>query len=621
MKSFIKLLVSVLSISALVGCGEVAPEEPLPDEGGEQVQPTHTHTFSHDYGHPATFFADGVVEHNHCTGCNKDFDMEGNEITDTKIPQLSHDLALGVNGVIQAEFTADLSEFELQHINWNIASISLQKGDLITLCKSGDASVTYDYFISSNSNITEEHKVHNNVDNGTVDVHATPNGLTLSISGFEFDGIVIKINDTMYQMNEVTYYDGNQKSFIYGYANISVNDKVVVIDKDNNITYDYDDLEADSTWNVYDFHKGSNDEIVFDYEARYGFEFDRGGDKKISITKAFGPCQSNSTFTLEFDGDRPDETLNKRTYAKTSNEYKEAMWYVSNQCVINNSDILAFAESNGLILHLIYTDFVAGEKFNIKDYANNVTYKADHLVDNHTHSGNIIIEGDYIKVLVTGSYEIIFSAATSSFAIYNSSMSTGDAYLYKGGEFISLHKDSNNVIHYQNLVMEKNKYIAFADNTMTLITDVTLDSTVDSTIWHKSSSGLIYFDRAGTFNIHLNLTTKVVTLDIIDVEEQLKVFKVYDSDGSGSNRAFSPEFVKSTENTAEYCLLNYTVQYGWLTLTDWTSGSMEAIEDATLTEGSEIVTIVNYFYIIQTGKTCNFYYNPTAKTLKVVEVI
>ena len=494
---------------------------------------------------------------------------------------------------------------------------------MLSLCKRGDANTKYDYFPNTQSNITEEFKVHNDVDEGSVTIEGTPNGLYLSISGFEFDGIVIKINDTLYQMNEVTYYDGNQKSFIYGYANISENDKVVVIDKDNNITYDYDDLEADSTWNVYDFHKGSNDEIVFDYEARYGFEFDRGGDKKIAITKAFGPCQSNSTFTLEFDGNRPDETLNKRIYAKTTNEYKEAMWYVSNQCVINNSDILSFVESNGLILHLIYTDFAAGEKFNIRDYANNMTYKADHLVDNHTHSDNIVIEGDYVKVLVAGSYEIVFSAATSSFAIYNSSMSTGDAYLYKGGEFISLHKDSNNVIHYQNLVMEKSKYIAFADITMTFITDVTLDSTVDSTVCRLGSSGLIYFDRAGTFNIHLNLTTKVMTLDIVSIEpepETAKVFKLYDSDGSGSNRAFSPEFVTNPENSTEYCLLNYTVQYGWLTLTDWTSGSMEAIEDATLTEGSEIVTTLSYFYIIQTGKTCNFYYNPTTNSLRITEV-
>ena len=91
MKTLIKLAIGVLSISALAGCGE-APEVPLPEDEEEsevipEPEPTHTHSFIHDYGYPATFFEDGVKEHQHCDGCNKDFDMEGNEITDTKLPK------------------------------------------------------------------------------------------------------------------------------------------------------------------------------------------------------------------------------------------------------------------------------------------------------------------------------------------------------------------------------------------------------------------------------------------------------------------------------------------------------------------------------------------------------
>ena len=50
------------------------------------------------------------------------------------------------------------------------------------------------------------------------------------------------------------------------------------------------------------------------------------------------------------------------------------------------------------------------------------------------------------------------------------------------------------------------------------------------------------------------------------------------------------------------------------------SGSLENIEGVTLSEGSDVATPLSYFFIIQAGTTCNFYYNPTTNSLRIVKV-
>ena len=58
----------------------------------------------------------------------------------------------------------------------------------------------------------------------------------------------------------------------------------MVIDNENDITYDYDDLDDDYLWNKWDFHRGDDGEFVMDYSARYGIEFDdEGGDDALDI--------------------------------------------------------------------------------------------------------------------------------------------------------------------------------------------------------------------------------------------------------------------------------------------------------------------------------------------------
>ena len=635
MKQFYKLIVGLLSVSLLAAC-DANPEnqvpeeepkeqeqEPAPQPGGDDGGETqHTHTLVHDYGRPATFFYEGVIEHYHCSGCDKNFNATGEELDSVVIPKLSTDLALGVNGVIACDFVTTTYPDQDSYITWNIASISLHKDDVISICKKGDASVTYDYFPNTQSNITSDYKVHNDVDNGQVSIEGTPNGLHVSISGFELDGIVIQINNSLYPMEQVTYLDSDVETYIYGYAYIAQNDVVKVIDKDNNIVYDYDDLASDSTWNTYDFHRNADGEIVFDYAARYGFEFDRGGDKKLSVTKSFGPNHTTSV-AVNFNSERADVTLSDMAVPSTSELYKQTMWYIEHEKVINNSDIVSYIQSSGLHLYQGEMSLVANEEFNISDLTNNKVINADHLVSlNVTNpSTSMIVNGNYIKALKSIYVGLYYMPSIDSIVVYEQPAPSTGAVLYYNGAFINLTPDSNNIASYEiEVTSDYGEIIMLTDSSYSPL-DVSIDPTGDTTHITKGSNGMFTLTTKGTYNLHLNVSTLVLKVDFTPASapQTDKIYKLYDT--NTSEHVFSNAFVVNPNNSQEWCLLNYTVTYGWLALVDYTSGSMETIEDATLSEGSEIATAVSYFYIVQAGKTINFYYNPTAKTVRITEVI
>lgn len=51
---------------------------------------THAHSMTHVAGVEATYTSEGIVEHDHCDGCGKDFDADGNELTTVIIPELAY---------------------------------------------------------------------------------------------------------------------------------------------------------------------------------------------------------------------------------------------------------------------------------------------------------------------------------------------------------------------------------------------------------------------------------------------------------------------------------------------------------------------------------------------------
>ncbi len=620
MKRILSLFIIFLFIFMTCNC---KTSDDTTNPGDDTV--VHEHSLEYHPAMESSFFnAGSETEYYYCGGCGKYFDAAGNEITPHLLPRLSTALSIGVNGEIKGDFIVDESELEIDHLSWKYENLTLKKDDAITIHSKNDTNVTYDFIADTQSNITEDNKVHNDVSSATIAINGTPNGLYLSITGFEYDGIVIKINDTEYPMNKVSYYEDNTQTYIYGYKEIAINDKVVIIDKDNDVTYDYDDFVDYIKWNTFDYHKGDNNEIIFDFPSRYGFEFDRGGDKKISITKIFAPNDTNEV-ALDFSSEREDISLKDYYIDKSNPEYESTLWYIQHENVINNSDILSFIETNGLHMYIESVNLEENELFNLKDLTNNLIIKGDHLTDVHCFnlSGNFSISDDYIKVLKSGNYSIAYLPLVSSISIFEVSSSLVDAYILVDGEFVSLTKDSDNIVHYEKEnSSEFGETCAFADGSYNII-NFTLDPSVDNTLIKKNDNNTFTLLKKGNYKLHLNLNTSVLTIEFSAEEvtpPTIKNYKFYDSNG-GQSSAFSPEFVINSENEQEYCLLNYTVQNGWLALVDMSSGSMETINNITLTEGSTIATPISYFFVIQAGKTCNFYYNPTTNTLRIVEVL
>ena len=593
------------------------PSSNVNSSSQEPSSSTHQHTYgAMYYAVPATFFNDGNIAYYECSECHKLFDENYQEVSSVIIPKLSTDIVLMVNGTNKGEFT--LTTQEKNALVWDIKGQNLKKDDVIGLAAKADNTVSYTYLPDLTSNITDEYKVHNDADNADIHIVGTLNGLHLSISGFEYDGIVIKINDTEYPMHQVSYYENDKQTYIYGYAYINENDVVTVIDKDNDLVYGYDDFENDTKWNTFDFHRGTNGEVVFNYQARYGFEFDRGGDKKLSITKTFVPNNTNAT-AISFDTDRAEVAMSDTIIPTTDPSYEETLWYISHEAVINADDIKEYIQNNGLHMLSATLELAENENFNLKDLTNNSLIKAEHLVSLYTATpdGYFAINGEYIKTLHAGNYTVVYVPSCSSIAIYeNTAATSADAYLMVNGAFKPLTKDANNVVTYENLTVSKNDYVVFTDGSYGFIT-ITFAASVDPTICHKmdtSGMSMIYFDKAGTFTLHLNLDSKELSIDVIDVEEPAAAM-------TGGYMYFNKYGNKSLtvnpDNADELCLKNMVIDdiTGYAAIYDQDFNSISP----TLASGSEQYANIAsgvLIYITQTG-TFDFFINKTTHVLRI----
>ena len=565
---------------------------------------------------PASFFEDGHIAYYHCEGCGKYFDENKQEVASVAIPKYSTDVVLLVNGRKAGDMTATVHEN--QYIEWDLSGVELKKGDAIAVADRADDTKTYDYHPNTSTNVTDEKKAHNDVASASVHIDCTPNGLYLSVSGFEYDGIVIRINGTEYPMSHVAYRNSNRQTYIYGYVSVAANDTVTVVDKDNALVYDFDDLESDTLWNVYDFHRGANGEVVFDYAARYGFEFDRGGDKKFSITKTFAP-RNTASVSVQFDSERADVAMSDTVIQRGTEEYADTLWYIEHECVINKADVLSFISEHGLHVFTADLSLSANEKFNLKDLTNTATIKADRLVGLYGEdlADTFAIEGDYIKALTAVHVTVTYLPSCDSVAAYVS-VPQADAYMMVGGNFEPMVSGAGNVATYASLTAAKNDYVAFTNGAYGMLA-VTLDPASDATVWHRteySGTVLVYFDKAGTFDISLDLSTNVVSLTIVSLDTTPDVMTggyIYFSKNGGNKT-----LTANPENSDELCYKNMEITdiSGYAAIYDQ---SMNTVSP-TLASGSEAYASIGggiLVYITQTG-TFDFYIHKTTHVLRIV---
>ena len=465
-----------------------------------------------------SYFYDGYVAHYKCSKCDalKDVNNQPTTSDAIKLEKAGDSIGLSVNGAQKGTFT--LIEKDDNGASWKIENVDVKVNDVLSINKPGD--LNYKYFFFGGGNLTEDNK--SKVEGTyTINLSATPNGFYLDIYVPTPKALVVKVNENKYPLTQVNYYQSETQTYIYGYHNFAANDVMVIDDEINNQIYNYLDLADDTKWNIYDFHKGTNNEIIFDVAGRYGIEFSRGGDKKISITKSFAPANEGD-FDVEIFNQSARLPLLSQTIAPNTSDYESFSWYVNHEAIINAEDNKA-AIANGVTLYLVTSSFQAGAQFRIANVTdeNNITYLgANHLVSVMADENAVSISMGYFKINTAGTYTIMYAPSFDSIYIQATQAPlTSSINAVIKDTSLPLTPDSNNVVTISSRSFQKNDYISYysLSGTTPSFIHFTLDSSVDSTIatlTETDSMTLLYILKPGIYTIELNLTTHV--LKIID---------------------------------------------------------------------------------------------------------
>ena len=601
------------------------------DETYNEVASVALSLGSHEYGsmywgRSANFWEDGNIEYYQCVTCEKYFDNEYNEVETPVIPKYSTNLSICVNGVPTALVLGEQHE---NFISWSLEGLSVTKGDVITICQTDNQEFVHNYF--ADGNVDTDGKILTTAGAANVVLTATPNGLMLFIDGYKYEGIVIEINGVQYPMIYTAYPD-ETTTYIYGYVNFAVGDEFVIVDNVSGTVYDYDDLDEEYLWDTWDFHRGDNGEFVIDYACRYGIEFDYGGNKKIYINKIFAPLDGSS-YELNFDNtDVETVELMQMQFEMGSAAYKDLMWYYDHEDVVNKEDIVSYIGEKGLYVYIVELQLEEGTKFNIKNLTTNGIINAEHLVEVYTESGCIIKDGDYIKVLKSGYYSIVYMPCCNGFMIEEKEK-PADVYMYLDGEFLPLMKDAEGVVTYEGLVADTNTNILFTDAVYSYL-PITLDSQTNSSIARIIQSGgmdMLFFDKAGTYNLAYSVETGVLSITSMGgdddqgggTEEVPTVDYLYYlsvSGGSGGTQTLTMQV--NPTNAKEFC-------YKGVTLTaSCFIGVIEMAKDASsnTTYGAiadtdaSIAQSYGTVAMVKLAGTYDVYFDIVAKTIKLVAV-
>ena len=595
----------------------------------EAAPAEHVHEYGSMYwGKSANFWEDGNIEYYQCETCEKYFDVEYNEIETPVIPKYSSNLSICVNGVPTALVLGEQHE---NFIEWSLEGLPVTKGDVITICQTDNREISHNYF--AEGNVDTDGKIITTAAAANVVLTATPNGLMLFIDGYKYEGIVIEINGVQYPMIYTSYPD-ETTTYIYGYVNFAVGDKFVIVDNVSGTVYDYDDLDEGYLWDTWDFHRGDNGEFVIDYACRYGIEFDYGSDKKIYINKTFASLDGSS-YELNFENtDIETVSLEEMQFETGSEAYEDLMWYYDHEDVVNKEDIVSYIGEKGLYVYIVKLQLEEGTKFNIKNLTANSTINAEHLVEVYTESGSITKDGDYVKVLKSGYYSIVYMPCFNGFMVEEAE-TPADVLMMLGGEFIYLDKDSDGMIYHENFAAELNTSITFMSGDGLSYYPIILDSEMDSSLLRTYESGgisIVYFTKAGTYNLAYNVETGVLFITSVggdDVggdneqggSESIDDYITYLSVVDYTNGNQTLYFVQNPDNSSELYVrvetmaANSYISVSVMSKADYSSTTYATLAD---TDSSVATNLTAEIISVKVAGPIDVYFNFETKTIKIV---
>lgn len=600
------------------------------DENKGEIDSVALPIGSHEYGSmywgkSSNFWEDGNIEYYQCESCEKYFDNEYNEVETPVIPKYSTNISICVNGTPTALVLGEQHE---NFIEWSLEGLSVTKGDVITICQTDNVEFSHNYF--AEGNVGTDGKIITTAASANVVLTATPNGLTLFIDGYKYEGIVIEINGVQYPMIYTSYPD-ETTTYIYGYVNFAVGDKFVIIDNVSGTVYDYDDLDEGYLWDTWDFHRGDNGEFVIDYACRYGIEFDYGGDKKIYINKTFASLDGSS-YELNFENTDIETVGLKQMQFETGSEaYEDLMWYYDHEDVVNKEDIVSYIGEKGLYVYIVKLQLEEGTKFNIKNLTVNSTINAEHLVEVYTENGSLTKDGDYVKVLKNGYYSIVYLPCFNSFMVEEVE-THADVLMMLGGEFIYLDKDSDGMIYHENFAAEFNTSITFMSGDGLSYYPIILDSEMDSSLlrtYEANGISVVYFTKAGTYNLAYNVETGVLFITSVGGDneqggsESIDDYIIFLSvvDYTNGNQTLyltkNPKNPKEVYIRVETIAANSYISVSVMSKADYSSTTYATLAD---TDSSVATNLTAEIISVKVAGPIEVYFNFETKTVKIVAV-
>ena len=439
-------------------------------------------------------------------------EISSNDIYINKIPL---NLAILVNDTEKA--LTKVSDDNDSSIIFQLKLENLKQNDVISIVDKNDNTKTYDFhhgeILNDNNKLTKD------IDIAIIQLYITPNGFYLEI-GEDIkqptSGMVIAINDKLYPMDYVSYYEGDKMTYIYGWVPLQKNDEVKILNLDvkgetDYLTYNYDNVSEKYSWNVYDYHKGEDNVIVFDNPGYYGFELFGENEKEIYIDKTFAPLDGKE-YDIVFK-DNTIKPLLSEEIDKTNPEYEGFTWYINHEKVMNGDDKKEYLKNNGLIIYSSTYELNAGDEFMIKNITKNIMINSAHLVALFGDKDSISLNNGYIKVNKKDRYTISYLPLCNSIIISSSEAASGDILMMTGGNSYPLTKDENGNVYYE-ADMKQFDNVMYVTNEFNTFEITSIDTSLDSsTCYFNSQYSSIMFYKAGHFKLTLNLNTKVLKVE------------------------------------------------------------------------------------------------------------
>ncbi len=566
------------------------------------------------YARPATFFEAGNVAYYHCEKCDTYFDENMGEIESPVIEKLSTDIALLVDGEKKCDFTVDVNEENL--IRWISPEIELTKDQVLSLTAK-DGSAAYEFFANTSSNITIENKIHNDA-TAIVSIDGTPNGLFLSVSGFEYDGITVKVTRdgeaTEYPMNAVEYDE--KSSYVYGYLYFEKDDTFVVCDHDNKVEYGYSDVSEEDAWLSYVFTEGEQNAIKVANDYRLGIELLNG---KILIDTIFAPSEK-SDFALEIAGVSEKTAMTERSIEQGTEAYEDAVFTLKHPTTINNEDIVSSLDKDGYVVYHARVGLPADSQVRIYDALSEAYIENTHLsyvAGVAEIAQNVTLEGEYIKLAEAGTYDISFVLCSSLIVVYKvesepvvtnaPSFICGNSNVGNGGILKMTVTENSGVFETGELDL------GTMDLFQILFDQLTYVSVNGGEDLVKVVSGYLCVKKEGTYNVKFDATAKTISVVLVKEKEDsvLTACSIYIQSDSiphtmiivdGTNFEY-----KGAMKTNDYVFFN--------------DQNGDRIEDATLDSSVDpnvLATLLPGAFQAKADVTASFYIDKTTHVVRVV---